>query len=657
VLKRGLTRAAAALALVATLAAVAAMTPVAAQAAGPPQIAAAWTSEVSAASASFHGEIDPEGLTTHYRFEYETEAAWQANPPSERFKGAAKAPSGSEALLGTTPGFTAGYYLAAQHVSALKSAATYRYRLSATSSEGTETLEANGAGAPLAFTTQAPGAAFSLPDNRGWELVSPPDKNGGGVQGPEQNHGGGTIQAAATGAGAITYSSSASFGGTEAQGAPLASQYISRRSASGWSTQNITAPTVSGSYGSDPNGVPYQLFSTDLARGLMQNGLRCPEPGPCPRPYSLWEGGAFTPLPAQAAGMRVLGASPDLGRILFEDEGGEAYEWSGGAALVPIAPPAPPDPGVLGASADGQTVYLQDATGLKRRREATTTTILAGPEAAQPSDYPAATGTSRVSADGETLLFLSKEPLSGYDNHDATTGQPDSELFLYEAGAGGALRCLSCNPTGERPLGPSTIPGAYANGKAEGSTDVYKPRNLAVTANRAFFNSEDALVALDTNKAPDAYQWEAQGTGSCQKPGGCLSLLSSGTGEGASFLDASESGEDAFLLTAVSLQPPVGRAVSPEGNVDPGSADVYDARAGGGFAEPGKPIPCEGDACAPLPNPPEDPTVGTLIPGTANPPVHFPKTGCPKGKKQVTRHGKTSCVGTHKPKHHRRGHK
>ena len=76
------------------------------------------------------------------------------------------------------------------------------------------------------------------------------------------------MQAAESGEAAITYTSSSSFG-DGAQGAPQASQYISRRhGASGWTTENITTPTVSGSYGNQPNGVPYQLFSPDLARRL-----------------------------------------------------------------------------------------------------------------------------------------------------------------------------------------------------------------------------------------------------------------------------------------------------------------------------------------------------------------------------------------------------
>ena len=115
-------------------------------------------------------------------------------------------------------------------------------------------------------------ASAALPDGRGWELVSPVDKNGGQVDPPGAIAGGGVLQAAA-GGGAVAYGSATSFAG--GAGAPPASQYISTRSAGGWSTQNITAPIFSGSYDLVDQGVPYQLFSTDLARGLLLNGDHC----------------------------------------------------------------------------------------------------------------------------------------------------------------------------------------------------------------------------------------------------------------------------------------------------------------------------------------------------------------------------------------------
>jgi hypothetical protein len=128
---------------------------------------------------------------------------------------------------------------------------------------------------------------------------------------------------------------------------------------------------------------------------------------------------------------------------------------------------------------------------------------------------------------------------------------------------------------------------------------------------------------------------------------GCLGLISSGrSSDGASFMDASTDGADALFLTGESLVP-----------ADPGSVDVYDAREGGGFAVPPTPIPCEGDACQPLPSPPKDPTPGTLVSASPNPKPHFPKPHHKKPKKKrdkqphKKRHGKHHHVMRHSRNH------
>jgi hypothetical protein len=269
---------------------------------------------------------------------------------------------------------------------------------------------------------------------------------------------------------------------------------------------------------------------------------------------------------------------------------------------------------MLGASADGSYVYYLTASGLFLDRNGAVTEVA---PAGDLSNVPPSTGTARVSADGTHLAFLSSAELLGYDNHDATTGKPDSEVYLYDAAAGGgagSLFCASCNPTNERPAGPSTIPGAVANGEGEGATRTYKPRALSASGRRVFFNTGDSLALQDTNNDRDVYEWEAQGTGSCVKAGGCLRLISNGrSADGAQFIDANAGGADVYFLTGFSLVP-----------ADPlGSVDLYDAREGGGFPEPPTVIPCEGDACQPLPPPPDDPAPGTLVPSTGNPPVHF----------------------------------
>jgi hypothetical protein len=558
------------------------------------------------------------------------------------------------------------------------------------------------------------GRSAILPDCRAWELVSPPEKGGGSVKVPGQTFGGGVLQAAADGD-ATTFSSTASFG-AEARGAPGASQYISRRTAAGWTTEDITLPTASGAYGDRPDGVPYQLFSPDLTVSLLLDGARCSEGEACPRSYSLREttDGALAGSPAKPD-LRFAGASPDLRHLVLstcaaltpaatEVPGAEGcdptkpnlYQWSGGAlALINIAPggelaaqdgavsangsrvyfteagglwlregaaaprqlaaggefqtasadgafafftkaghlyrydaageqttdltPGGQVSGVLGASQSGAAVYYQDAAALQLWHAGATTEVSPG-AATAPSDYPPATATARISADGTHLAFLSKASLTGYDNTDQTTAEPDDEVYLYEAptgsGGGRTLTCVSCNPTGARPLGPSTIPGAIANGAGPDATDSYKPRALSTDGLRVFFDSGDTLLTLDFNTRQDVYEWEAQGEGTCRQPAGCLGLISAGLGgEDSQFIDASADGSDAIFLTVDSLLP-----------ADPGSFDLYDAREAGGFLEPPVSVACQADACQPLLPEPEDPTPATLLTGPGNPPLHFPKT-------------------------------
>jgi hypothetical protein len=739
--------------------------PAAASAAGPPQIAASWVTDVTATGANLRAEINANGLATTYRFEYIADAAYRANleaiPPREGFFGASRVPQGVGAGIGSGTTFLA----VAQHLGGLSSATSYHYRPVATNSAAPEPV----VGPEHVLTTQETSLVFHLPDNRGWEMVSPVDKGGGAIALPGALFGGGDIQAASTApadaaAPLITYGSSTAFG--DAVGAPPASQYVSRRSGSGWSTENVSAPLDSGAYGDAPDGVPYRLFSADLSRALLSGGLpcrggleTCPAPNPplpgtgAPAGYMAYytrdsANGSLASLldAADVAHSAVsppvfelafAAASPDLSHVVLSscaaltadakevpdgpgrcDPGAaNLYEWSSaglkslnllpgegeGSPGAEIAAPggavsddgsrvywtlggdlylregaqtdqvdeaqggggtfqaATPDGsiafftkaghlyrfvavtktasditpaggvlGVLGTSADGSYAYYLDATGLELWHAGAPTTVAPGAGAATGGDYPPATGTARVSADGRHLAFLSRAELTGYDNVDADTGQPDTELYLYgppAAGGPATLVCASCNPTGERPKGPSTIPGALVNG----STRAYKPRALAAAGNRVFFDSEDKLAVQDTNSRPDVYEWEQKGAGDCARASGCVSLISSGRGtEGASFLDATADGSDAFFITSESL---VG--------ADPGSIDAYDARVGGGFAEALKPIPCIGDACQSLPVAPDDPTPGTLVPNPGNPRLRI------FGPKQKRGHGR---------RHHRKRH-
>jgi hypothetical protein len=733
--------------------AVALLAPAHASALGPPEIPATWVTDVTPTSAILRAEVNPEGRSTTYRFQYLTAAAYEANLDAgeDGFLGARSVPPAG-ANVGSSSSPQAVFFNLLAPSNPLAPATAYRYRALATNEAGTTV------GPTRTLQTEAAGSQVGLPDARAWELVSPVDKGGGAIAAPGSIFGGAEIQAAATG-GALTFSSASAFAGS--LGAPPASQYLSRRSPGGWLTESVTAPLASGAYGDDPDGTPYRLFAPDLAQGLLFGGDPCRGEAGCPAPSPPLASSGAPPgyatyyLRRPSGYVSLLGAanlahtavdpgnfriglaatSPQLAAVILStcaalsadaDEiaagPGECsagaqnlYRWSGGGlTLVNLLPgessgapgaaiaapigavseggsrvyftateddrlylrefgaptrwveeslpgranfqtasadgsiafllvgdhlyrylaatnqatdltPGGEVSGVLGASVDGARVYFQDAAGLELWDEGATVLVAPGPDAAAPSDYPPAAATVRVSTDGRHLAFLSAAELGNHDNRDAETGLPDTELYLYDSGGAGNLVCASCKPSGERPRGSASIPGALVNG----TTAAYRPRALSADGNRLFFDTPDGLVKSDTNSRPDVYQWERGGEGDCSLPAGCVRLISGGRGNGGSFLDASADGDDVYFLSGDSLV-----------TADPGSIDAYDARVGGGFDEPQPPIRCVGDACQPLPNAPEDPGVGTLLPNAGNPPL--------KIVKQRRRHHR------HRRHHHRR---
>ena len=179
--------------------------------------------------------------------------------------------------------------------------------------------------------------------------------------------------------------------------------------------------------------------------------------------------------------------------------------------------------GVLGASEDGTRVYYDHApAGSSVRRRHARPPVATGPAAAPPPTTRRPPAPPESPPTAPACSFSRDEPLTGYDNTDAATGDPDSEVFLYDAGGG--LICLSCNPTNERPTGPRRFPARSPTERRLGSTDSYKPRASRATARIVFSSTPtDSLAALDTNGGSDVYQWEAQGDGTCHATGGCMS--------------------------------------------------------------------------------------------------------------------------------------
>jgi hypothetical protein len=225
--------------------------------------------------------------------------------------------------------------------------------------------------------------------------------------------------------------------------------------------------------------------------------------------------------------------------------------------------------------------------------------------------------TAEVTPDGRHLAFLEPYRASYY-----------GRVLVYDAPAG-SLSCASCDPNG----GPSG--GRVAT--SSGANPLFMPQFISDDGSRVFFESNEQLTqkALPNGEI-GVYEWEQDGTGSCQLDGGCIYLLSSGV-----FLGASANGNDVFVITKEDLVPQ---------NQKSEDIFVYDIRVG---APPPLAAPactstgCQGaPAAAPVFATPASATfegVGNFPPPPAvvKPPAKKKVAKCPRGKT----HGKRGkCV-------------
>jgi hypothetical protein len=261
--------------------------------------------------------------------------------------------------------------------------------------------------------------------------------------------------------------------------------------------------------------------------------------------------------------------------------------------------------------------------------------------------------TSRLSADGRTLLFRSQEQLTPYANN----GTP--EFYRFRVGDP-ELRCVSCNPAGGAVgEGPQTGRLHFPNLGPLPSVAAVSSRFLSADGSKAFFETTESLVPEDTNaqvgecknvgKAEqiylsciDTYEWEAAApSSSCEESSpayspindGCIYLLSTGKSKYPSlFADASASGDDVFFFTRDQLV----------GQDKDEIQDVYDARVNGGLASqnPVATVPCEAaESCHGAgQTPPAESTPAT--PQFHGPPNQVEKHKKPKKHKHKKKHKK-----------------
>jgi hypothetical protein len=317
-----------------------------------PRIESQDVSHVTSTSAQLHAGINPRGSETHYVFQYITDAAYQANEPSERFVGAVEVPLG-----GVSVGSGSDAVPVAASLSGLPPDTEYHFRVVATSLCDPELPErvCSGVGVSKAFRT-FPTELPGLPDSRAYELVSPVQKDGGEVFpanpivascGSECKPGKGVyrfpMQSAPDG-NSVVYEG-LPFSN---EGAVLENEYIARRTASGWQTT-----TLSPHLAAKGEHTGFEAFDVELTRGLLYQGDPALSPQAPAGYYNMYRQPTDEPLSVSpllteappnrsAAGfkMEFAGASADLHSVFFAANDALTGE-------TPFAPPAIDEPALV----------------------------------------------------------------------------------------------------------------------------------------------------------------------------------------------------------------------------------------------------------------------------------------------------------------------
>ena len=363
---------------------------------------------------------------------------------------------------------------------------------------------------------------------------------------------------------------------------------------------------------------------------------------------TVWVSEPEGPGLSEPEGARLEGMTPDGRNVFFtsdtpllaEDTAGgpDLYRWTDGPdpahepnlTLITNTGDALNVPGLwggslVGMSTDGNRVYVHGASGsLTVWDEGTTKLVGSLPRLAVPKASLAVTasrpGFGRVSPDGNWVAYvkLEKGEISG----------GSGGLYLYNL-EDEELVCITCAAAAMATISPQLSEGNHSDNLAG------RPRFLSDDG-RVFFSTKAALVPEDVNGVYDAYEFDG--------PAGEIHLLSSGRGsEPSMFADASPSGEDVFFATRQALV---------ASDTDGGALDFYDARSGGGFAEPEAAVPsCSGEGCrGALAAPPgAGPAPSSTLRGAGN--VRAGR--CGKNRRRVTRGGKVRCVRKHRSHQHK----
>jgi hypothetical protein len=198
---------------------------------------------VGSSSATLRAQLNAQGVPSSFYFEYGTTVAYGSKTPVTSF-GAANGAVGVLAQVELEPD------------------KTYHFRVVASNEAGVIQ------GGDTTFTTSAVNG-LTLPDGRGYELVTPVENYQANVYAPDGLSGGAEegistrlpFQAAADG-NAVAYLAGPTIGGNGSEGPGFGNEYLARRSsARNWAQVNLQPPGY-------PNPT-YQGFSSDLSVSFL----------------------------------------------------------------------------------------------------------------------------------------------------------------------------------------------------------------------------------------------------------------------------------------------------------------------------------------------------------------------------------------------------
>jgi DNA-binding beta-propeller fold protein YncE len=522
-----------------------------------PVVGREFTAEVGVSEVKLGALVNPGGIQTSYRFEYLTEAAFQANGNS--FSGP------EHAISAPFPEGSVGEGLESHTVwasaSGLAPGSTYHYRVVATNE-----VEPHGVYGPdQTFTTltaeQAAcpneqlrgGFAAGLPDCRAYELVTPPPKNSSQFNAREDRVHESTVAADGE---AISLMATEPPPGAPSGGV----QYVATRGADGWIAEDIM-PLESYDAVSCQESQPVYAYSDQLTRDVMLAGggssasvtentheisESCNPEGrqvvsgePVGHENLLVRDNAtggyqlvnVTPPGVTPGDALFKAASADLSHVFFTEtsplaEGAtygvnNLYEWDEGALrLLSVLPDGTAVPGSLAAklsngstaehesvvSSDGSHVLFTYGGALYDRIDGQRTVQI---DKQQGGSGPSGGGSFKAAtADGSKVFFLDENKLTA--DSTAEVGEPD----LYECALPeGASKCELSDLTVASAGGHAGVLRVTPLGRHD-SSDVYFTANGVLAANKREYTDAEGKTVVEGAQAgkENLYLWNGKET-------------------------------------------------------------------------------------------------------------------------------------------------